>query len=118
MEQLYPLLRPYHPVTDFGSRLTRFIWHRGAIRRVGTVSIATFSAVVSSILILAGSAHWTVAIKKAEGINTFAVNVESAQIPLGIEVSAGIGLYLAWAAYACLVMSIIPYIIMSVPFSI
>ena len=67
---------------------------------------------------LAGSALWTVTIKKAEDINTWTVNVQAVQVPLGIEVSAGIGLYLAWAAFACLVTSIIPYMIRSVPFAI
>jgi len=83
----------------------------GVIKHTWAFFLSTSSAAVASVFVLAGSALWTVTIKKAEDINTWTVNVQTVQVPLGIEVSAGIGLYLAWAAFACLVTSIIPYMI-------
>lgn len=89
--------------------------HRGVIKHTIAFFLSTSCAILASILVLAGSALWTVIIKKAEDINTWSVDVQSVQVPLGIQVSAGHGLYLVWAAFACLVTSIIPYMIRSVP---
>lgn len=94
-----------------GAIIAIFSLATGAIKHTWAFFLSTSAAVVASIFVLAGSALWTVVIKKAEDINTWTVNVQSVQVPLGIEVSAGIGLYLAWAAFACLVTSIIPYMI-------
>ena len=82
------------------------------IKHTWAFFLSTSAAIVASIFVLAGSALWTVAIKRAETINAW--TVQPAQVPLGIEVSVGIGLYLAWAAFACLVTSVIPYMIRSV----
>lgn len=82
------------------------------IKHTWAFFVSTSSAIVASIFILAASALWTALIKKAEDINTW--TVRPAQVSLGIEVSVGIGLYLAWAAFACLATSVIPYTIRSV----
>jgi len=83
----------------------------GVFKRTWTFFLSTSAAILASLFVLAGSAIWTVIIKRAEDINVWTVNVQSAQVPLGIEVSVDTGLYLAWAAFACMVTSIIPYAI-------
>lgn len=75
--------------------------------------VSTSAAVIASIFVLAASALWTALIKRAGDVNTW--TVRPAQVPLGIEVSTGVGLYLTWAAFACLATSIIPYSLRSVP---
>jgi len=82
------------------------------IKHTWAFFVSTSAAAIASIFILAASALWTVLIKKAEDINTW--TVQPAQVPLGIQVSAGVGLYLVWAAFACLVTSVIPYAFRSV----
>jgi len=72
------------------------------------------AAVLATILILAGSAIWTVIIKKAKGVNSW--TVQPAQLPLGIQVSTGAGLYCAWVASGFLVASTIPLTIESASF--
>lgn len=89
-----------------------FVLFSGVIKHTWTFFISTSSAIVASIFVLAASALWTTAIKRAEDINTW--TVRPVQVPLGIEVSTGIGLYLSWAAFACLATSVIPYMIRSV----
>jgi hypothetical protein len=39
------------------------------------------------------------------------INNGVAQIPLGVHVQAGPGLYLLWAAFAALFASVVPYMI-------
>jgi hypothetical protein len=58
-------------------------------------------ALFSTVLILISAAIWTILIKKIQGLNP----------SLGIEVSLGQGLLLMWAAFACLFLSVIPYMI-------
>lgn len=73
---------------------------------------STIFAVIGAVLLLIGAVIWTVIVKKAQDINTFTVNVPNASpVPLGITVDVGNGILLAWAAWACLVASIIPYMI-------
>lgn len=62
-------------------------------------------------MLLIGAAIWTVIIKKAETINDLMVGKASSPTPLGIVVSMGNGVYLAWAAFACLIASVLPYMI-------
>jgi len=65
-------------------------------------------AILGSLLLLVGAALWTVIIQKTEAINSITVN---GNVPLGIEVSVGSGLYMLWAAFACLAVSIVPYML-------
>jgi len=92
-----------------GSILATISLVTGVIKHTWTFFVSTSSAIVASIFVLAGSALWTTLIKRAEDINTW--TVRPVQVPLGIEVSTGIGLYLSWAAFACLATSVIPYMI-------
>jgi hypothetical protein len=71
--------------------------------------VSTTLAVLGSLLLLIGAAIWTVAIKKAESINSLVVTQTT--VPLGIFVSLGPGLYLIWAAFVCLLISTVPYMI-------
>lgn len=64
-------------------------------------------SVFGSVLLLIGASIWTVTIKKSQSINT---------TRLGITVSAGSGLYIAWAAFICFVVSTVPYGIASSTF--
>ena len=62
-------------------------------------------------MLLIGATIWTVIIKKAESINGFMVGNASDPAPLGITVSKGNGVYLAWAGFVTLLASILPYMI-------
>jgi len=92
-----------------GSILATISLATGVIKHTWAFFVSTLAAATASIFVLAASALWTVLIKKAGDVNTWIVR--PAQVPLGIEVSTGIGLYLSWAAFACLATSIIPYTI-------
>ncbi|KAJ7596716.1 actin cortical patch SUR7/pH-response regulator pali [Mycena floridula] len=73
-----------------------------------------FSAILSalsSLLVLISAAIWTVMIKKAQDINTVIIGTTANQTALGITVSVGKSLYLIWAAFACLLISVLPYMI-------
>lgn len=62
-------------------------------------------------MLLIGATIWTVIIKKAESINGFMVGNASDPAPLGITVSMGNAVYLAWAGFVTLLASILPYMI-------
>jgi len=80
----------------------------GVVHRGWAFVLSSVTSIVAAIFILIGAAIWTAVIKKAENVNTY---FTSAGFPAGIEVAAGKGLALAWAAFACLTVSIIPYMI-------
>ncbi|TFY83984.1 hypothetical protein EWM64_g44 [Hericium alpestre] len=80
----------------------------GVIKHTVTFLASAFFALVATLFVLAGAALWTTALNQTEDINRFVVG---GSIPLGITVSIGTGLYLAWAAFACLFVSCIPYVI-------
>jgi len=69
---------------------------------------AVFSA-ISSLFVLISAAIWTVVIKKSDSVSTIIIG--STPTPVGIYVSAGPGLFIMWAAFACLFGSMIPYLI-------
>jgi hypothetical protein len=73
--------------------------------------LSTGSSVLSSIFVLTGSAIWTVIIQKSHSVENILVGPPNGRVPVGIVVSTGPGLYLAWASFACLVVSIVPYMI-------
>lgn len=75
---------------------------------------STILAAIGSIMLLIGCTIWTVLIKKAQSVNNITVGPAAAPVPLGIDVSVGNALFLAWAAFACLTVSLIPYMIMYV----
>jgi len=83
----------------------------GVIKHTWAFFVSTGSAVLSSLLVLSGAAIWTVIIQKCHSVETIVVGPPGGREPLGILISTGPGLYLAWASFACLVVSIVPYMI-------
>lgn len=49
-------------------------------------------------------------LKKSQDINNIDVG-DTDSVPFGITVDVGQGIFLMWAGFACLVVSIIPYMI-------
>jgi len=74
---------------------------------------STIVAAIGSIMLLIGCTIWTVLIKKTQSVNNLTVGPAAAPVPLGIDVTIGNALYLAWGAFACLTASLIPYMIIS-----
>ncbi|PCH33352.1 hypothetical protein WOLCODRAFT_135078 [Wolfiporia cocos MD-104 SS10] len=73
--------------------------------------LSTLFSIIGSVTLLIGATIWTVIIKKTESINEVVIEASSNPVPLGITVTIGDGLYLAWAAFALLIASILPYMI-------
>ncbi|GJE87722.1 SUR7/PalI family protein [Phanerochaete sordida] len=82
----------------------------GLLRHALGFLASTVFAILGSLFLLIGSVIWTVIVKKAQGINTVIVPT-SPPTPLGITVETGNGLWLAWSAFACLIVSVLPYMI-------
>jgi hypothetical protein len=74
-----------------------------------TFFLSAVFAAISSLFVLIGAAIWTVVIKKADGVST--IEIGTNPTPVGIIVTEGPGLFLAWAAFACLFVSMVPYLI-------
>ena len=92
--------------------------HSGVAKHNMTFLVSTLFAIAGSLLLLIGASIWTVMAQRSAAINGLVV--ESANgtqtVPLGIVVSVGPGLFLTWAAFACLVVSAVPYMIRFVIF--
>lgn len=80
----------------------------GVLRRTFLFFVSAALAILSTIFVLIGAAIWTSLIKKAESINTLQI---SSGVLDGMSMSYGTGIYLSWAAFACLAASIVPYMI-------
>ncbi|GLB36498.1 putative SUR7/PalI family protein [Lyophyllum shimeji] len=83
----------------------------GILKNNLTFFVSTLFSIAGSLLLLIGVSIWTVMIKKSEGVNDITVGTQSNPWPLGIVVSTGSGLYMTWAAFVCLVVSVVPYMI-------
>jgi hypothetical protein len=83
--------------------------NRGIAKNHLTLSVSSVISTIGAFFLLVAASLWTVLIKKTQAINTVvqAVNGES----VGITVSEGNGLFLTWAAFVCLFVSIIPYVL-------
>ena len=88
-----------------------FFFFSGAIKHTVTFLISTSMALLGSFFLLIGAAVWTVIIKKAQSINDFSVGPSSNPVPLGFTLTVGPALYMLWTAVACLLGSVIPYMI-------
>lgn len=82
----------------------------GLVKHSCTFFFAELFALLGSMFLLLGAAFWTTAIRKAQTVN--GLLVESTSASVGIVVSAGPGLYMAWSAVACMIVSITPYLIL------
>ena len=87
----------------------------GLIKHTLGYLAATALAIIGSAFLLIGAVIWTVIVKKAQSINTVMVGQPGNIVPVGIEVDIGNGIYLAWAAFACLIASTVPYMIRCAP---
>jgi len=91
-----------------GTIFTALSLFTGVLRKTFLFFLSATLSVLSALFVLIGAAIWTSIVKKAESVNT----MQLAQgVTSGIEVSYGNGIYLSWAAFACLAASIIPYMI-------
>lgn len=103
---------PYVSARVFGDNPETYDIYRGLIRHGMTFFISTAFALIGSLLLLIGAAIWTVVINKSDAIND--VMVGSTPAPLGIIVSIGPALYMLWAAFAVLLVSVVPYMLVYV----
>lgn len=83
----------------------------GVARRAMLFFISTASSIIAALFILVGAAIWTSIVKKCEGVNTWEISQLNGGIISGIIVSYGSGIYLAWAAFACLAAATVPYMV-------
>jgi len=83
----------------------------GVLKHTVAFLLSSSLSVLGSFLLLVGAALWTVIISKAASLNSAPVTLGNETVPLGIITSAGPGLYLTWAAFACLTISIVPYML-------
>jgi len=81
----------------------------GLVKHTVAFLASTTFAVLGSLLLLIGAAILTVMVKKAEAVNSLVISNTSS--PLGIFVSVGNGILLTWAAFVCLLVSTVPYMI-------
>jgi len=93
-----------------GSIATGLAFLVGLFRHALGFLASTVFAILGSLFLLIGSVIWTVIIKKAQDINTVVIPTNP-PTPLGITVHLGDGLLLAWAAFGCLIVSVLPYMI-------
>ena len=102
----------------FPRRLKLILPNSGLIKHALGFLFSTIFSLLATVLLLIGAVIWTVIVKKAQDINGWIVPLPSGiEVPLGIDVSLGNGLLLAWAAFACIAASLIPYMIRCVPTS-
>ena len=65
-------------------------------------------SIMAALFLLIGTAIWTSIIAKCRSINTLYV---ASGVISNIVVSYGDGIYLSWAAFVCLTVSVVPYMI-------
>ncbi|KAF7306571.1 hypothetical protein MIND_00448400 [Mycena indigotica] len=76
-----------------------------------TFFISTGFSVLGSVFILIGASIWTTLIKRAETVNSIMIGNASNPVSVGIQVSSGPALFLMWASFASLFVSVVPYMI-------
>ena len=85
--------------------------HRGLLKHTLLFLLSTGFAIIGTVTLLIGATIWTVIVKKSESINDFVVGQADSPAPLGIVVSTGDAIFLLWASWACILVSILPYMI-------
>jgi hypothetical protein len=83
-----------------------------------TFLTAAISSFIAALTLLIGASIWSASIHKSQAINAVPLKFpnSNAQVAIGISVSAGNGLYLAWAAFALMFCSVFPYVMKWVTF--
>ncbi|KAH6901172.1 hypothetical protein BKA70DRAFT_705794 [Coprinopsis sp. MPI-PUGE-AT-0042] len=82
----------------------------GIFKSVTTFALSTYCCFLACIFLLLGGALWTVALKRAQSINSASI-AEIAAEGVGIKVSAGSGLAMVWATYGLMMVACVPYLI-------
>ncbi|KDQ20393.1 hypothetical protein BOTBODRAFT_26399 [Botryobasidium botryosum FD-172 SS1] len=90
----------------------------GVIKNTWTFGTAAFFSIIATLCILIGASIFTAIISKTSAINTYKLppTASSPGAPLGILVSTGKGVYMLWAAFALMLISIFPYTVSWVTF--
>ncbi|KAJ7293749.1 actin cortical patch SUR7/pH-response regulator pali [Mycena rebaudengoi] len=83
----------------------------GVAKSAFTFFISTAFAIVGSLFILIGASIWTVMIHKAQSVNGVMIGNRTNPIFVGIKASTGDALYMIWAAFVCLLVSVVPYMV-------
>ncbi|KAJ7919031.1 actin cortical patch SUR7/pH-response regulator pali [Mycena leptocephala] len=83
----------------------------GVAKSAFTFFASTTFSIIGSLFILIGASIWTVMIKKTQSINTAIIANTVPPVSAGIEVTIGTGLYMIWAAFVTLAVSVIPYMV-------
>ena len=83
----------------------------GVLRKTYLFFASASLAVLSAMFILIGAAIWTSLVKKTESINTMQI---AQGVTSGMSISYGSGIYISWAAFACLLAAVVPYMSMCV----
>ncbi|EJD04269.1 uncharacterized protein FOMMEDRAFT_140274 [Fomitiporia mediterranea MF3/22] len=96
-----------------GSICAALAMFTGIPKRTYTYMLSTLFAIFGSGLLFIGVVIWTVLVNKTEGINKAILTNSGSGVstPLGITVSAGASLWLFWASFVCLFLSIVPYLV-------
>ena len=81
----------------------------GILKNHLTFFVSTIFSILGSLFLLIGASIWTVLINKTAAVND--VLIGQPPVPVGIVVTVGSGLFLIWAAFACMVVSVVPYLI-------
>ncbi|KAK2461691.1 hypothetical protein APHAL10511_006154 [Amanita phalloides] len=92
-----------------GTIFTALTFFAGLTKHSMTFVLSGFLSILSAVLLLVGASIWTVLLKKSGSVNSMTIGTNN--VPVGIIVSAGTGLSLAWASFVFSVVSIIPYMI-------
>ncbi|KAI0961173.1 hypothetical protein AcV7_000344 [Taiwanofungus camphoratus] len=100
----------YYPLL-IGTICAALALFTGILKHPLAFVFSTLAAIIGSLMLLIGATIWTVVIKKAESINNIIVGPAVSPVPLGITVSMGNAIYLAWAAFVTLIVSVMPYMI-------
>jgi hypothetical protein len=88
-----------------------FLFTSGVAKSAFTFFISTAFAIVGSLFILIGASIWTVMIHKAQSVNGVMIGNRTNPIFVGIKASTGDALYMIWAAFVCLLVSVVPYMV-------
>ncbi|KAH8120520.1 actin cortical patch SUR7/pH-response regulator pali [Phellopilus nigrolimitatus] len=83
----------------------------GIPKRTYTYLLSTVFAILGTGLLFIGVVIWTVLVNKARDISKASLTSNGTTMPLGIEVSPGSSLWLFWASFVCLFLSIMPYLV-------
>ncbi|KAF8649867.1 hypothetical protein AX16_005629 [Volvariella volvacea WC 439] len=110
-ENLGTLTRAAYYTLLLGTICAALAFILGVLKFNLTFFASAVLAILGSIFLLVGASIWTAMVNRVSDVNNFMIGTDSNPSLVGISVSAGNGLHLAWASFACLLVSIVPYMI-------